>query len=321
MPWVIGIDEAGYGPNLGPLVMSAVACRVPAEVAGADFWTLLRAAVRRPSDPGDERIVIGDSKQVYSPARGLQDLESSVLATLYHLPDAKRVSLRRCLGDICPQSIPALRSEPWFRGTSRLPIVADRVAFDKARQRFLAVSVEQHFEWGQIQTAIVCPQHFNGLLDRWGTKGAVLGQALGDLLIRSRKLCGSEEPAHFIVDKHGGRNTYAAMLQDALPDGMVVATEEGNLRSVYSFLGPGPPIRLTFQPRADQEHLCVALASMISKYLREVLMREFNRFWTRQVPDLKPTAGYPGDALRFYRAIMPAAARLRIPEEVLWRRR
>ena len=22
--WVIGIDEAGYGPNLGPLVMSAV---------------------------------------------------------------------------------------------------------------------------------------------------------------------------------------------------------------------------------------------------------------------------------------------------------
>ena len=24
MPWVVGIDEAGYGPNLGPLVQAAV---------------------------------------------------------------------------------------------------------------------------------------------------------------------------------------------------------------------------------------------------------------------------------------------------------
>ena len=28
MPWIVGIDEAGYGPNLGPFVMTAVASRV-----------------------------------------------------------------------------------------------------------------------------------------------------------------------------------------------------------------------------------------------------------------------------------------------------
>src|SRR5262249_13611948 len=123
------------------------------------------------------------------------------------------------------------------------------------------------------------------------------------------------------VDKHGGRNTYAAMLQDALPDGLVVAREEGMARSVYGVLGLPRDVRLTFQPRADGEHFCVALASMAGKYLREVLMHEFNQFWLEQVPGLKPTAGYPGDAGRFWEAIRPAAERLGLPEAAVWRRR
>ena len=46
---------------------------------------------------------------------------------------------------------------------------------------------------------------------------------------------GRSEPddLYFVIDKHGGRNTYAAMLQQALPDGMVVARAEGAARSVY----------------------------------------------------------------------------------------
>ena len=78
---------------------------------------------------------------------------------------------------------------------------------------------------------------------------------------------------------------------------------------------------MTFQPRADAEHFCVALASMVSKYVREVLMAEFNRFWEGQVPGVKPTAGYPGDSRRFFRAIHPTARRLKIRKETLWRRK
>jgi hypothetical protein len=60
---------------------------------------------------------------------------------------------------------------------------------------------------------------------------------------------------------------------------------------------------------------------MVSKYLRELLMLEFNRFWQARVPGLKPTAGYPGDAARFFEAILPAAKQLRIAEGTLWRRK
>jgi ribonuclease HII len=80
-------------------------------------------------------------------------------------------------------------------------------------------------------------------------------------------------------------------------------------------------VRLTFEPRADSGHFCVALASMVSKYVRELLMREFNAFWQQHVPNLEPTAGYPGDSRRFFKAIRKTAKQLGIAEKALWRRK
>jgi ribonuclease HII len=81
MAWIIGIDEAGYGPNLGPLVMSAVAYKVPHETASANLWDVLaQAACREVGDDDDEKIWINDSKQLYSTSKGTADLERNVLA-------------------------------------------------------------------------------------------------------------------------------------------------------------------------------------------------------------------------------------------------
>jgi hypothetical protein len=321
MPWLIGIDEAGYGPNLGPFVMTSVACRVPEALAGADLWEVLRAAVRRRTDPGDGRLLIEDSKVVYSPTRGLRDLEAGVLATVFPRSEAGLAPVGGRLGRLCPDSLAGLRAEPWYTGRSPLPLAADPEVCRAAADRFGEVSAAQCVFWGVPRSVVICPARFNGLLERWGSKGAVLGHALGELLMYGRALDAPCEPVYFCVDKHGGRNTYAALVQNALPDGMVVAHEEGHERSVYSVLGCGRELRLTFRPRADAAHFCVALASMVSKYVREVLMREFNHFWAGQVPGLKATAGYPGDADRFFEAIRPAAARLNIPEAALWRAR
>jgi hypothetical protein len=38
-------------------------------------------------------------------------------------------------------------------------------------------------------------------------------------------------------------------------------------------------------------------------------------------PGLKPTAGYPVDAARFYEAIRPVREKLGIPDHAVWRRK
>jgi hypothetical protein len=50
-------------------------------------------------------------------------------------------------------------------------------------------------------------------------------------------------------------------------------------------------------------------------------MGEFNRFWLEHVPGLKPTAGYPTDAARFFEAIRPRIAELGLSEATIWRSR
>jgi hypothetical protein len=65
--------------------------------------------------------------------------------------------------------------------------------------------------------------------------------------------------------------------------------------------------------------LPVALASMASKYLRELAMRALNDFWGRRLTGLRPTAGYPSDARRFKTDIATVQAELQIDEHVLWR--
>jgi hypothetical protein len=319
--WIIGIDEAGYGPNLGPLVMTSVACRVPDELHGADLWQVLRTAVRRCGEDGDAPLVVDDSKAVYGTSQGLKALESNVLATLAAWAAEQVVSLADYAGRMCPDFVGDLRGETWYTGTTLLPTEAERDGVGPLASCFTSACAGQGLRWGLVRSVVVCPPRFNALLDKWESKGAVLAHGMTDLLRANVRELAGDDALHFFIDKHGGRNTYAAMLQHALPDGMVIAQQEGAARSAYRFLGVSPEVHVTFQPRADAEHFCVALASMASKYLRELLMLEFNRFWLSHVPGLKPTAGYPGDAVRYLASIRPALEKLGVAEDAIWRRK
>jgi hypothetical protein len=312
MPWIVGIDEAGYGPNLGPFVMTSVACLVRQGHRKADLWDVLGRATRRPEEPTCTRLVVGDSKLVYTSGKGLAELERTVHAVL----PTPVLTVSQIVQLLAPENHNSLQGEIWYTGATRLPVDADANACLQGAATLNGLCSELKIQWGPLRSVIVCPGAFNAMVERWGSKAAVLTWSMVQLL---RCLPPGPHAVHVSVDKHGGRNNYAAALQPAFPECLVLAREEGSQRSVYNATDRGRRVQIVFEPRADANYFCVALASMISKYLREILMLEFNSFWQAKVPDLKPTAGYHLDAGRFWELIQPVSQTMGIAESALWR--
>jgi ribonuclease HII len=78
-------------------------------------------------------------------------------------------------------------------------------------------------------------------------------------------------------------------------------------------------MNVSFIEAADSKYFSTALASMFSKYIRELFVRLFNTYWQEQIKDLKPTAGYPEDAKRFLSQIDQTKQRLGISDDILIR--
>ena len=73
--------------------------------------------------------------------------------------------------------------------------------------------------------------------------------------------------------------------------------------------------------KGDELYLPTALASMFSKYLRELHMELLNGYWQAQVPGLKRTAGYGRDGVRFIQEVMPRLDELGLDRWTLVRRK
>jgi hypothetical protein len=212
--------------------------------------------------------------------------------------------------------IEGLVQETWFDTKELVPLKES--ANESLRDRAKCYGVEIG-----TAAAILTPAGlFNRVVDHSDSKATLLANGLCELLADiTLTLSSEQDPLLFLCDKHGGRNFYAAMLQEAFPNGWVVPERESADESRYRVELLDRPVMVTFRPRADGDSVAVALASMLCKYLREVCMRQFNRFWATHVPGIRPTAGYPGDAKRFFDEIKPAMAQLGLTDDQVWRKR
>jgi ribonuclease HII len=322
MPYLIGTDEAGYAPNLGPLVITATVWHVAD--GETDLYRQLKKGVcRSPSRKQPlKRVAWADSKALYKPPNGMLWLERGVLAALG-------------LCGPCPASWDAiwrqldidaefhLRALPWHaQYQTDLPLIVETDELQSSIGRLQQCCGAAGVRLVGVASTAVFPDRWNRCTIDCGNKGEALSTLtlrLLDHALRTHVFPQNvEEPVIVVCDKHGGRNRYGRLLQQQFPDTLVEVYEESLAESVYRWTLQQMRIETRFR-MGGESFLPTALASMVSKYLRELAMRAFNDFWCCEVPNLRPTAGYPSDARRFKKAISERQLALRISDDVLWR--
>ncbi len=311
---LIGIDEAGLGPNLGPYVVTATAWEVPGPLAECDLWQAFAEVITSAPSPGDSRLHMGDSKAVFQPNKGLAALERGVLCTLGLLPEGSFPTDRGLRRFLSPENHDQMADEPWYADEDlSLPTAVDPADVQTMLGRWRRTLEYAGIRLAAVRSVIVEPNRFNTLMDIHQNKAEALSKVSLNLLKTTAQMS-EDEQVLACCDKHGGRNRYDQLLSECFDDAFVLRVRESAELSVYR-LGT---MDVRFQPRAESQ-FPVAVASMVSKYLRELAMQRFNRFWMRRIPGLRPTQGYPVDARRFQAAIVPEQQRLGIPAQQLWR--
>jgi len=300
--FLAGIDEAGFGPVLGPLLVGAMHVSPSPSPEPAALWDALDGLVSRPARKTGKAILVGDSKQVTS--RGFAALERGVLA---FLPSSRihkmRHLLKACHVDFHPVML-------WERMLLDAPVPA--VISRKDWQfDFRRVSARlRRTGWGRPwpNLKMVTPIDFNQYLRVYKNKHMLL---LNEVFALFEGLPKSK--GRIFVDRLGGRRYYLPLLRQAFqpPVTIETLTETPHL-STYCVTRNRHMLEISFQVKGDRSAFLTALASMYAKYLRERYMSAFNAFWCAQIPGLAPTAGYPEDSKRFLSAIEPKRGEISI---------
>jgi len=298
---LVGIDEAGFGPILGPLVVSSSTFALPHDLLTSDLWQVLQKSLSDKRKRLAGRLLVTDSKKAYSRVLGIKHLERTVLTILKCLGH-EPATLGELLELLAPRFLEQLRDYPWYEGAGTGALstdLADREIASAALTRDLA---SNGIELLGLRSCPLEVAYYNKMVAAVKNKADVLFTATSSLIKHAFDSSQSDQ-LQVIVDRQGGRVRYRNNLQRMFEDAELTILRESPTTSSYELQGRGKRMRVHFVVGADGRFLPVSLASMVSKYIRELLMGNINRYFTGFDAGLKPTAGYWKDGLRFIQDI------------------
>ena len=295
---IAGIDEAGYGPLLGPLVVSAAAFTFPeplniSDVAVAQkLWATLSPTVVAKPPVKSGKLIIADSKVVHRLSDGNKHLERAVLV-IQRLTSETPAPLEHYNSLIESFSLPVRSGAtpaalPWQSNVA-LPAFGDVGSIAIAANMLRTTLRSSNTSPVGLWTHVMDVPEFNRLVGATNNKASVLTSIT---MMHARNLHDQfhESELLLFIDKQGGRDHYTRLLMNTFPDLSLKVLLESPQESRYLITTPARQGKtlIIFREKAEQHSMSVALASMICKYILELYMLMFNQWWKLQIPDLTP---------------------------------
>lgn len=319
--WLIATDEAGYGPKLGPLVVTATTWWVDDEAVGSLAEAF--GPFANPVKCDGVTVRIDDSKAIYKPA-SQRKVEASdtndgqIPMGLRSLHTA--VSAATCMAGMADRTFASWLSRTADldkRATAKVPWLCSLDGGDLADagscRDVLDVWLTSPARLHGFQSRVIGARRFNEFCESGRNKADLLSTTTLGLVRRAMEGLVStvgEPPAVEVhCDRHGGRRYYADVLQQVWSDAGGGTCEDVEVRIIdetkqesrYRLSGASIDADVRFTVKGDR-FTPVAMSSIIAKYTRERLMGSFNAYFKKRhrgPSPLKPTAGYPVDADRF----------------------
>ena len=233
----VGIDEAGYGPTLGPLTTAMTVFRIKGWSEGQrapNLWSRLRRVIgRTASDARSGKLPINDSKQLKLPNTSakrhpLTHLERGVLAFLATMdgapadPPATDQELLERLGSAPPQL-------PWYTAAPvDLPLSTTPDHLRLLGSQLSAACRRRGVELLAIRARVLPEDLFNQRLETMHSKARVSFSLIEDLLRGLLDLDVGKNVAgvRIVIDRQGGRTAYSEPLRRSFADANVHIVSE-----------------------------------------------------------------------------------------------
>ncbi len=274
----VGIDENGLGPRLGPLVVTAAFARVNERgVATISRRQRGRAAERL----GDSKALVkfGDSALGEAWGRAIATRLGATLET----PEALVRWLSLDDDDALRRPCPAdHHAQCW--GATNESFEGDALVGDVARD--LDALASRGVEILGVRTCIVCTSRLNEASSRGVSRFDVDLHAMERLALAVREEVGID--VDVTCGKVGGYDRYSPAF-GPLGGRLHTIVEEGRARSAYAFPALG---RIAFVRDADASHRLVSLASLVGKWVRDLLMKRVVGYHRAVDPGLPFASGY-----------------------------
>jgi len=298
----IGIDENGLGPRLGPLIVTSVVARVR---PGAEAILTEKPQGGLADRLGDSKVMVahGDVALGEAWAQAIAHRMKQEAECPDDLVNAIALQTRTDLRASCPAHV---REQCWN---------AEGEAFEAKGRQLRAVGSDlddlaaRGVDVIEARSSIVCTRRLNDERAAGRSRFDVDLHAMERMILYYRERFG--EDLDVVCGKVGGYARYPDAF-GPLAGRMHAVIEEGAARSAYRLPGLGT---IAFVRDADAGHLLVSMASMVGKWLREVLMARIVRFYAGGAGVPESASGYHDPVTeKFVAATALIREKRRIPE-------